>query len=500
MPSTSGAHDRITRMRLGRSACLHTLIVACSALHAQMVDGTLTDSVSHGPIPGVIVMLLGAERYEAVADEAGSFHIGPVQPGKYALNIVKRGYLLPPASQASFPVDSDTRLSVQMDPLSLVRGRVRYPDGRPAPRASVWLSQHPNGAARTVTADAGGDFVFDEVRPGQYILLAVANTRDPRAEGEVWAATYFPSTIDRASAQPIGVITGVTASQDIRLRSVPARHIRGIARDHDRRPANGVTVTLNAAALGEQPTAQTGEDGAFDFLAYDGEWRLTASRKAGDAEERGAVSVLVSKHDIENLEVRMALPFSIPIVIERDDPPGAEGRPYLTTAYLFHLDPPSMVAATGGAFQNVYPDRYRIYASSFGPGTYLESIKLGEVEVYGLPVEIGDGSLPIRIAFKRGAPVVGGTVESGDGATVVIFSADESSLGEDLRTVKTSRGGRFEIGNLRPGDYYLLAFDRYDPLTFTAALRRAVISRAEKVHPEKGGTVILNLKVTPWPQ
>src|SRR5258708_38834511 len=127
-------------MPMGSAARLRTFdgyrgaaaLFLASALHAQMVDGTLTDSVSHAPIPGVVVMLLGTERYEATADETGAFHIGPVQPGKYALNIVKRGYLLPTASQASFPVDSEPRLFVQMDPLSLFRGRVRSPDGPPA--------------------------------------------------------------------------------------------------------------------------------------------------------------------------------------------------------------------------------------------------------------------------------------------------------------------------------------------------------------------------------
>src|SRR5262245_50120302 len=116
-------------------AWLAGLLLAAITAHAQLVEGTLTDSVSHVPMPGVIVTLLGPDRYDVMTDDAGTFHVGPVLRGKYALNIVKGGYILPPAAQASFQVDSDKRLSVELDPLCLVEGRVRYPDGRPAPRS-----------------------------------------------------------------------------------------------------------------------------------------------------------------------------------------------------------------------------------------------------------------------------------------------------------------------------------------------------------------------------
>jgi hypothetical protein len=481
-------------------ATLAALLLLASATHAQSVDGTLTDSVSHAPIPNVIVTLLGPQRYNDTTDEAGVFHMGPVAPGKYVLNIVKAGFVLPPERRAGFQVDSDTRLSVVMDPLSLVEGRVRYPDGRPAPRASVWLTPNPDGPERNRIADIGGHFVFDDVKPGHYILRAEAAPGDPKMEGEIWAATFFPSTTDRAAAEPIRVAIGLDATHEIRLRSVPARRVRGIVRDETGRPANGATVALKLTDIHEEHTAQTGEDGAFDFLARDGEWRILATRKDGEIERQGYGNVVVSKHDLENVEIRMALPFSVPLIIDRDDPPGATGRPFPSMVFLSRTDQPGIIRPSAEALQNVYPGRYQIQPLSSGPGLYVESIKLGEVEVYGRPIDLWDGSLPIRITYKRGAPVVRGTVEEGGGATVAIFNADETLVTETVHSTAAGSGGRFEFGGLRPGDYYVVALDPHDPAIATPAFRRTVLPRAGKVHLEKGGSVLLHLKITPWPE
>jgi hypothetical protein len=133
------------------------------------------------------------------------------------------------------------------------------------------------------------------------------------------------------------------------------------------------------------------------------------------------------------------------------------------------------------------------------PGEYIESIKVGEIEAYGRPIDIWDGSLPIRITYKRGAPVVRGTVETGPGAKVVILDADESLVSEPYRAVEAGRGGAFEFPSLRPGNYYVFALDRNDPAVGSPAFRRPIVPRAEKIHLEKGASVILNLKITPWP-
>src|SRR6187455_2086985 len=97
---------------------LAALLLTAYASLAQTVDGALVDSVTRAPLPGVIVTLTGPARYDATADEVGAFHISPVQPGKYVLNIVKAGYRLSPSKRGALQIDSDRRLTVEMDPLA----------------------------------------------------------------------------------------------------------------------------------------------------------------------------------------------------------------------------------------------------------------------------------------------------------------------------------------------------------------------------------------------
>jgi carboxypeptidase family protein len=91
---------------------LAALLLTAFAAFAQTIDGVLVDNVTRAPLRGVIVTLLGPSRYNDTTDEVGAFHIGPVQPGKYVLNIVKAGYLLPPAKRGKMQIDSDLRLTV----------------------------------------------------------------------------------------------------------------------------------------------------------------------------------------------------------------------------------------------------------------------------------------------------------------------------------------------------------------------------------------------------
>jgi hypothetical protein len=455
------------------------LFLLAAAARAQSIDGRLTDSVSHAPIPDVIVTILGPARYNGTTDETGVFHIGPVQPGKYVWNIVKAGYVLPPERRKAFQIDTDTRLSVEMDPLPTIEGRVRYPDGRPAPRAPVWLApaQPMSGAVRASAADPGGRFSFDDVKPGSYLLRAAAAPGDPKAEGELWAATWFPSVLEHAGAETIRVGAVVTSTYDIRLRSVPARRIRGVVRDEVGRPAAGVTVTLGSRDPGEQQTAHTGEDGAFDFTTRDGEWHLSATLDI----RKAAAQVAVSRHDVENVQLRLVAPFALQVITE-----GADPRFASLPLFLAPVDAPGTMSTDA---KSVYPGTYIIRPMSMMPGRYLESVKLGDADALGKPVTIWDASLPLRIKYSAGAARMSGVVEDGAGATVVVLSVDEAQAYLGVTTAASN--GRFDVPNLRPADYYVLAFATNEPRGFNRELLRPLFPSATKVHLEKGDSLTL---------
>ncbi|MDR3701200.1 MAG: hypothetical protein P4L56_16250 [Candidatus Sulfopaludibacter sp.] len=437
-----------------------------SVAFAQTVDGVLLDNVTRAPLPGVIVTLLGPSRYNGTTDELGAFHIGSVQPGKYVLDIVKAGFLVPPAKRGAMQIDSDLHLIVAMEPLARFGGRLFYADGRPAAGAQLLLTRQVVAQGHSAATDASGHFEFEDLVPGSYILRGTAASPVMRApEGEVWAPTWFPNALDSAAAEPITVVGGTVVTRDYRLRSVPLRHIRGIVRDETGEPSAGVTVS----AFANQQKVQTDTDGSFDLVAYDGTWQISAS-KNGPVERRGHVSVFVDHHDVENVEMRLRVPFSVQILSESEgssDPKPALSMPVVM---LGSDDAPisgALMTIGNRKIEKVYPGRYYVRAilgGQGGQGLYVDSVKYGDLDVSDCPVDIWDGETPIRVSLSRGAPTVRGLVESGARAQVVFIPHEEPIRANRIQSMIADNRGNFEQSSLRPGDYYVLAFDGRAPL------------------------------------
>ncbi|HXB66896.1 MAG TPA: carboxypeptidase-like regulatory domain-containing protein [Candidatus Acidoferrales bacterium] len=478
---------------------LAALLLTASAAFAQTIDGVLVDNVTRTPLPGVIVTLLGPSRYNGTTDEAGAFHIGPVQPGKYLLNIVKAGYLLTQAKRSTMQIDSDLRLTVEMDPLGRLDGRLLYADGVPAAHAHLFLTRQEMDQGRSATADAAGHFEFEDLTPGSYILRGAAAPGVRAPDGDIWVPTWFPNTLDRAAAEPITVVSGAVVTRDFRLRSVPLRHISGLVRDETGQPSAGVTIGVFA----NEQKVQTAADGSFDLVAYDGTWQISTSRKDGDVERRGRASVLVARHDIENIEIRLCLPFSVQVITESEGPPDPKPSLSMRGIFLSSEDAPisGVLFAMGTKpIEKVYPGRYYVHAFPGGWGLYLDSVKYGDMDVSEHQFEIWDGATPIRVSYRRGAPTVRGLVDSGASAQVVFIPQEEPIRPNRIQSTTAGTRGNFEQSSLPPGDYYVLAFDATDPLRMSNnAVLKTLLPRAEKAHLGKGVTVTLNLKLTPWP-
>ena len=418
----------------------------------------------------------------------------------------------------------------QLTPFGTLSGRVFDGEGRPALGVRMEMLRARGGGLSIVVTDAEGRFVLRSLLPGAYVLLArpmlpgsggdehspTSLTPPTAPEGSrlTWAATYYPGTTERSGAQNIVIHGGSNLTAfDIRLRAAPLWRIRGVVLDDQAKPAAGVDVTLHSSETLTEPEArtQTSADGSFELSSVcPGEWRIRAEIKHGTVAWRGSTPVSVVRRDVEGVSLRVAPPFPLDAFVERGDPrsPFDERSPVTLQLVPVDASPDRQVSAderSDGSLRipAVHAGRYRIQAVGMLPGAYLEAIRLGVTDVTGQPVDLAPGAPPLRLIYKSAAGRAVGLVENGWGATVVLAPKDELLRSAPfLRAIPASMDGRFDAPGMRPGDYYLWAFDRVD----LAALSdpdfvRALMGTAETVHIPQGQVVIApNLKVTAWPE
>jgi Carboxypeptidase regulatory-like domain len=499
-----------------RVACLLASLAAClTAQQTAGITGTVTSAATHAPVAGVCVSvnLTGAQQTQscrATTDPTGAYLVSGLDPGGYTVSFTADGFI--PATSRSVRVgEGSARVDTVLLPAARLRGRVLDTEAQPAANVAVELYPYRGGRPIPVKTDGEGRFEFPRLAPGVYALLArpAAAPKD----GTVLSPAWFPGFADRAQAERIIVRSGAEmAGYEIRLKQAAVFGLRGTVLNEQGKPAGRVLVRLDPTDIWQPFEAQimSASDGTFEFSAVrPGEWRLHASVPLATNEAlEGFASVSVDKHDVERVQVRLLPPFSLDGFIDRDEPRDPNGKRKVSGVYLTPVggDGTQVLALheQDGSihFPKVVPGRYIISPVGYIPGYYVESVQLGDRDVFGKPIDLRDGTIPFRVVYKPNAGQVRGNVENCAGSTVALLPEDEALLdGQFIRTAACDANGRYEIGSLRPGDYYAFAFDRVDTsafedVTFVRNLRPAAVL----VHVEAGHMADADLKVTPWPE
>lgn len=499
--------------------------LSLSTLQAGSLAGHVINSANGAPIPGAKFRMCAypgekiycsTADFRASTDNAGAFRINNVPDGPYLIfENSAEGFLV--VNSPTVAVSGDSTLDFPMTPFASLRGRVFDPDGNPAPGVSVRLL--PFGPAATTT-DSNGEFMFKTVQPGNFFTLSAAPKPQPSGgavkDGTRIVTTYYPSVIDSAQAQKI-TVAGIDAVYDIRLRTAPARAIRGAVIGVDGKPATTATVVIEHAerspvslvrgipsSLPQAVTAaqpvETANDGTFAFPpVMEGEWNVRATilrfaeRLHGNEIQSGSAKVSVSARgadtsEIRNVEIRLAQPFDLSVTADWGDAPHTDPPTPFSLASVIPLDPqadpePSRhPTREPGQPQQIHlsPGRYfigegRTIGFGAAPGFYAAAALLDGRDVLGQVVELS-GPASLKMIYKSGGGSFHGMVEKGPNSMVLLM-ADPSLDAVTGFSARCDSSGAFSLPDLPPGSYTAVALaagSRIDPLTpaFTAALAR----------------------------
>jgi hypothetical protein len=526
---------------------------------AGTIEGRVTNSITGESVGGVTVRFLDRKSrvFTTATDSTGSYRLTGLNDGDYHGEFTKDGFsensgnpFFHVAGGAPVPVNA------QMKPWGSLRGRVVDEDLKPAAKVRMEIGPRPAGVIDDDTfTDQNGEFAFPNLAPGSYTLVAKPETKIRMQDGVRvgTVAMYYPSVTELAQAVRIPVRLGENVlGIEIRLKSVPVHRVAGVVLSEAGKPVAHATVKLmgragttrQALSAGMITSAQiagaggairltsppgfytivgpgpepevaggeTGNDGTFEFAAVqEGDWRLSA--EAGVYEDMplsGVASALISEKDVEDVQIRLTGPFAVEFTMDfgsAQAAASAKGAPImlgLTALGLTAVEgqPRAIVndpAKNMGRINSVFPGRYRVIPGTITGDFYVGSVMWGGRDVNGQVVDLTPGAAPFQMIFKPGLGKVRGRVEKGEGSMVFLISRGSGEI-LNYRQAACGTDGTFEIGQVPPGDYYVVAFDRTERGGLPAAdLPAAIVPIASNVRVEAGSTESVDVRLNRWP-
>jgi hypothetical protein len=273
--------------------------------------------------------------------------------------------------------------------------------------------------------------------------------------------------------------------------------------------ASGVQFIVNTRGPEVEGARMTDQDGRFEFPAVrPGQWRLEAELVQNDGPNgfyfasTSIVPTVVSDRDVGNIELRFEPSFSLDVAFDWGDDRSHKGN-RTGSVKLIRVDSrsvPSFDQTTKDTarFEHFVPGRYSIVP---GPevqvGFYASAVMVDGRNVLGQEVELTAAST-VQIVYKPNGARVHGTVEQGEGSKVLLWP-QSAEIPDMVTLAEAGPRGDFEITNVSPGRYFIVAFDRIDfGAQISTAFGLSIITRAPSVQVEEAGTVSLTLPVTHW--
>ncbi|MEO8735669.1 MAG: carboxypeptidase regulatory-like domain-containing protein, partial [Edaphobacter sp.] len=454
------------------------------------------------------------------ADDHGHFSISIPSAGMWNLSVSARGYVTQSYEEHesfssgivltnSMPVID---LRFRLSPEGVITGNVLDEAGEPVRNANVSLLQvRPPGPDSTqppaltrarISTDDRGSYEFDDLQPGDYrinvqaqVWYAMAAQQNGSTASDqhpldpsldvTYPLTWYPGTDNPSEAEILTLRAGDSRQADFHLLPVPSVHLRilpdaGVSATGRRIQSYPMIERISSGGTGFVPvSAHIDPQGMMEVGGLAPGRYEVKMQGAGRAINSALVDITAGS--IQTLDMSAA-PTMAEIAIHTDGIPEAEansiqvslidpetgrnvardaGSTYVLTGTLLRR----RKSGTAGRILEVPPGRYQVVLNG-NPNLDLTGITAQSADASGRYVTVASGNSVLTLHIAEGRATLTGIVTVQDkpsvGAMVLLVPA---TLGDQagvniIRRDQTNTDGSFDLDNVLPGQYILIAIDQ----------------------------------------
>jgi protocatechuate 3,4-dioxygenase beta subunit len=480
-------------------------------------------------------------QYSATTDAGGRFKIDNVKPGRYMVTVEHPGFVLAGRGGRSTsillqPGQGTSDFVFHMQPAAVIIGKIVDLDGDPMKNVvvsarRVGSTSRGMGSHDEPTNDLG-EFRIADLRAGKYTITAnpphgiVASTppeKDNSKEHVIYAATYYPGTLDKEQAIAVEVHPGDEIPINFAVLNTPAYRVTGTLVGMPSKDM--VEIMLSSKDHGEEEFQHVGEGGKFEFQnvlpgSYTATLMVASGLAAGQPRMermRVAEPIEITKANVDGLRLQPNLGGDVRGKVRMDT--GQKFDWAQLHVFLAPLDERDSGIAFSGSFElpglagvnkdgtfelkSVPGGNYQLIvgAESNNLRDYItKSVSVEGRDVTDSGFVVSSGTVLDVVMSANGATIEGTVIDSKGKpvayATVVDVPSAERRTRRDLyEQADTDALGHFSLRGLNPGKYTVLAFDDLQEDTHQAEFLETYEGRGEHVQLDEGARSTVTLKL-----